>query len=55
MLLENDLMQDLDAIEKEGGAALLRPNAVLPAITAKRDPVKFKKNSSNKEQNNNDS
>lgn len=31
-MLENDLMQDLDAIEVEGGTSLLRPNQ-LPLIT----------------------
>jgi hypothetical protein len=36
-MLENDLMQDLDAIEKVGGAILLRPQGILPSIGTSRD------------------
>ena len=36
-MLENDLMQDLDAIEVEGGASLMRPQGILPSIDASRE------------------
>ena len=36
-MLENDLMQDLDAIEVEGGASLMRPQGILPSIDTSRD------------------
>ena len=36
-MLENDLMQDLDAIEAEGGTSLMKPSAMLPSINTGHD------------------